>query len=360
MKYDHKLIELYTCQILEKYNIPSNKAKISAKILVEADLRGIFSHGINNIETYVIKAIENGGLILNAESEDINPDNKFSIRHIDANGELGHCSAMFAVNYVKKLARKYGYGKVYVSNANHFGAAGIYSEEICKEKDLSGRVCCTTLSCTVPYGGNKKRLGTNPLAWSIPYNDGIITIDMATTTHAISGLAKAVIERFQLPFPAYDNEGNEILDSSIFSSVEDFYNNSSMVPLGALGREKSKKADAGYKGTGLATLIELDSVIGSGPSTFINPTNMNVNRRIHQTFEAWRVDTCFSKKTALNNISKTIKDIRQYGGDSMLMPGEKEHITRRISIENGIPYTNEQINRFNNIRKNLGLSTIDS
>ncbi len=36
---------------------------------------------------------------------------------------------------------------------------------------------------------------------SIPYNSGIVTIDMATTIHAVSGIIKALVEGKPMRFP---------------------------------------------------------------------------------------------------------------------------------------------------------------
>ena len=140
-------------------------------------MRGIFSHGINSLDLIVINSIKQGGTDPNAKAEDKTRDPRFPIRHIDAHGDLGHPAAMDAAGMVKVSARKYGYGKVYVANANHFGIGAIYTERICAEKDLCARVTCTTPSVVKPYGGEKKRLGTNVIAWSVPYDRGFVTID---------------------------------------------------------------------------------------------------------------------------------------------------------------------------------------
>jgi LDH2 family malate/lactate/ureidoglycolate dehydrogenase len=254
--YEPGVIESYVKALLIGNGVPSFKADITAEVLVEADMRGIFSHGINSLDLIVINSIKKGGTDPNARAEDRTRNPEFPIRHIDAHGDLGHPVAYEAVDMVKRLARTHGYGKVYVSNANHFGIGAIYTERICAEKDLAGRVTCTTPSVVKPYGGGKNRLGTNVIAWSIPYDMGFVTIDMATTIHAVSGVLRALIEKAPLPFPVYGASGSKTSDPLEFDGYKDFLKRGSMIPLGGMGQEG---ADAGYKGTGLAILIELDN-----------------------------------------------------------------------------------------------------
>ena len=350
-----EVIKAYVKDVLTRQGIPPHKAMIAAEVLVEADMRGIFSHGINSLDLIVINSIIQGGTDPNAKAEDKTRNPDFPIRHIDAHGDLGHPMAMDAVEMVKELARKHGYGKVYVANANHFGIGAIYTEKICAEKDLSGRVTSTTPSVVKPYGGGKKRLGTNVIAWSIPYDRGFVTIDMATTIHAVSDVLRALIEGTPLPFPVYDPGGSKTTDPRIFDGIVDFLKRGSMIPLGGMGEGGT---DAGYKGTGMAMLIELDNVIGAGVSTYIEPLMDDEKQRIRQTFEAWRIDTLFEQDDALAYISETISDIKSQQGKDMLLPGEKESIHRENSVKHGIPYSAIQIARLEKLGKSVDLDQV--
>jgi L-2-hydroxycarboxylate dehydrogenase (NAD+) len=354
-KYKSEVIRSYVCSILKGYGIPENKAQITSHVLVEADMRGIYSHGINQLDIMIIPSLIAGGIDSTSVAEDKTRNPNFPIRHIDAHGDLGYSVAMDAADQVKDLARKHGYGKIYVFNANHFGAAGVYSEAICEDKDLSGRVMCTTSAVVKPYGGTKSRLGTNLICWSIPYLSGIVTIDMATTIHAVSGIIKAMLEGKPMPFPVYDKDGHETTDSGVFKDFMDFLNHGSMIPLGGMGKDD---ADAGYKGTGLAILIELDSVIGGGFAEFVSSLVFDRGSWIRQTFEAWRIDTLFSLDGALQNISETIKNIRAEQGEKMLLPGEKEAKQRELSLQEGIPYSPKQIERLEKLGQALSLGNV--
>jgi len=354
--YKPEAIRIYVSEILKKHGVPLEKAEVTSFVLVEADMRGIFSHGINSLDMLLLRSIMEGGTDPKAVAEDKTRNKTYPIRHIDAHGGLGHPIAMDAVDMVKSLARQYGFGKVYVFNANHFGVAAIYSEKICEEKDLAGRVFCTTPAVVKPYGGERNRLGTNLISWSIPYTEGVVTIDMATTIHAISGILKALIEETTLPFPVYDKKGNETIDPGGFVGPDDFLEKCSMIPLGGLGKGN---ADAGYKGTGLAILIELDNVIGGGVSRGVSPVVHDQRRWIRQTFETWRIDTLFPRKKTLQYISDTVIDIKKRQGKNMLLPGEKEARKRKKALQKGIPFSPKQIERLERFGKKIGLGKLE-
>jgi LDH2 family malate/lactate/ureidoglycolate dehydrogenase len=128
-----------------------------------------------------------------------------------------------------------------------------------------------------------------------------------------------------------------------------------MIPLGGLGKGG---ADAGYKGSGLAILVELDSVIGGGVSEFVNPLAFDKDRWVRQTFEAWRIDTLFPIEQSLQHISKTVQNIRKDQGSQMLLPGEKEAQNREIALREGIQYTEKQIIRLEKMGHALGLGNV--
>ncbi len=358
-RYDPEAVRAYVSTIIERHGVSEPKAEIVSRVLVEADLRGIWSHGVNNLDLLVLSAIDEGGVAAGAVMEDKTRNGSYSIRHFDAHGDLGACSAMVAVQTVKELARKHGMGKVYVFNANHFGAGAIYSEKICREKDLAGRVTCTTPSVMMPHGGRKRRLGTNLISWSVPYGDSYVTIDMATTVHSVSGIVKAVVQGEPFPFPVYDEAGCETLDSSQFSTPDDFLSRGAMIPLGGLeARSGGESSDAGYKGSGLAILIELDNVVGGGFSAYIDPTVHDKGRWIRQSFEAWRIDSLFPRHRALEEIARTVEDIKSRGNSEMLLPGEKELKQREESLREGIAYDAVQIERLCRVGREAGLPSI--
>ena len=219
---------------------------------------------------------------------------------------------------------------MYVRDANHFGAACLYVEELAA-RGLAARATCTSGAWMIPYGGNKIRFGTNPIAWGIPYSEFPIVIDIATTQRAVSPAVRAARAGDPIPPDYFLDAGGNPLEGVV--SLEAVLEGSTL-PLG--GRRY------GYKGSGLAMLIDLDSVIGGGAAERIPTMRETLLSRVSQTFEAWRLDFLFPHEEARKKIEAAVADIRRHGGSGMLLPGEREARHKKEAEEKGIPYENSQ------------------
>ncbi|MBT4815356.1 MAG: hypothetical protein HON70_06635, partial [Lentisphaerae bacterium] len=291
--------------LLEGCGFPEARAEISSDTLVEADLRGIYSHGINGLGLIIIPSIQAGGTVPDAKCIDTTRDKGLCIRHLDANGAPGHPTSRRAVELVKRLARKHGMARVFVYRANHFGAAGIYSEQISSDGDLEGRVYCTSSVHASLPGSNQAALGTNPIAWSIPYTDGLVTIDMATTVHSASGICKAIRDGdTKLPFAVTDRDGNLTTDAKAFSTPLDFLENGAIPHLGTcIDPIMGEKGNAYFKGMGLSMLVALVCSTSGSPLTTCNACVNDERRQVVHMFEASRIDTLFDKGNALARLA---------------------------------------------------------
>lgn len=360
--YDASKVRNWCKSVLMCYKIREKDAEAISAMLVEADLRNIFSHGAaggSGLDDIIMK-IQYGG---------INPDYKLyipslkerkypAILNINADGGPGHSLSMKCVNLVKKLARKYGTAKVYLYNSTHFGAAGIYSEMIAQEKDLIGIVTCITPGWMKPYCKDKsnaasKRIGTNPIAWSTPYNHGIITIDIATSQRAASvalnaGKSNQGKERAEdmISVPSdylIDLEGNEV----VYPESPEYVRNCSLFPLGG--------KNFGYKGYGLSVSIELEHVAGGCENTDIIPGCKTSEGRVGQIFEAVSIDSVYDRETVLSKISNVVSNILECGGGNAKLPGQIEQEYRNRHLKEGIPYSDAQVERLIKIGKCAGI-----
>lgn len=375
-RYNHKKLIEWGTKVLESYEFSKEDSFSTAKVLVEADLRGIFSHGIagdSSLDT-IYEKIKGDQIVVGTKPIFIKQKYP-TIIHIDANGGLGHAVSVSAVNLVKDIARKYGMGKVYVFNSSHFGAAGVYSEMISEDSDLIGIVTCTAPAWSIPfieknnYAGTKRRLGTNPIAWSIPYKNGIITIDMATTQRAVS---PAIVV-------AYENEEiikKKGIDINKIKQEKGAHPELREIPVDYMigpnnekvvypfNREYGGKCSAsllggenfGYKGSGLCVNIELDTIVGGERIKCRPARSRGIESRIGHTFEAYAIDSLYSKDEILSRLTENIEDIKEYGGPNMLFAGEKEAKLKKEFLKRGILYSNGQIGRLKKMGEISGIS----
>lgn len=366
-RYDALVTKQYVAKALQAYGVKENHAKIVSEVLVEADMRGIESHGINGLPHLIIEPIQKGMIRLDAEPK-VMPkyQNLPTLDAIDANGCLGHVASMMAAIRAKELARKYGTASVHVIHSFHFGAAGIYSGFIAQEGDLMGQAFCISGSSMIPYGGVNPRLGTNPIAWSIPYRhiddervlEGMVTLDAATSTRAVNVIVKALREGYtELPFAVVDlKTGRPTTNPKTFAGVEDFFRNAGVMPAGGM---EGMGEGSGYKMGGLAWQIELQTIPTGGFSGEIQ--RLPLERKIgviRQTFRAEAMAAFRPLEAVLDDVYSTIQDIKKIGKGKILYPGEREETRRQDVVENGIPYTPSQIKILNQISESTGIKML--
>ena len=356
----------FSIRVLLAAGYKEKMAESTAFALLDADMRGIFSHGTAG-GTGLEEAVKRSGITatvrLDTEPK-ILPQKYPTIAVIDANGVPGHYSSDIAVELVKKIARKYGYGKVYVFNANHYGAAGVWSRKIAADGDLKGVSTCTTVAVAKVMGddperldytkgaGKINRLGTNPTAISVPYSGGILTFDTAWTRMAVSYCLQHLKAGKKLKIPEYiaDENYKSTLDPRDFApSIDDLDNvKGSVFPLGS--------TLAGYKGDAMLRFIEIDNALGGGPIVQIPLGSKDASRRISHTFEAQAIDVMYSKEEALERVKELMRDYEEhYFGPNSRWPGDRAEKAREYSEKEGIPYSEGQINTLRRAAEHVGL-----
>jgi L-2-hydroxycarboxylate dehydrogenase (NAD+) len=354
----------FAVKLLIKSGYPKASAEATVFTLLEADKRGIYSHGLAG-GTGLEEAVKGIGLfstVIPNNQPEILPQKYPTLAVIDSNGAPGHITSMKAVELVKELARKHGIAKVIVKEANHFGAAGVWSEMIASEGDLIGTVTCTTSALAKPMGddpngidytkgaGKEARLGTNPIAISIPHSDGLLTVDMALTKMAANYCMKALKTGEMLTIPEYvaDENYKSTLNPQDFVGEKDgeSYIKGGIFPLGS--------THSGYKGDILLRMIEVEHSIGGGP---IEKVEVGTKRkRISLSFQAQVVDFLYSKKNAQNRVKELMKDYEEnYFGTNTRWPGDRSKKALEYSIKEGIPYSEGQIEMWKRAAKHVDL-----
>ena len=123
-RFDPEKLKIFSSKALQKVGVPINDADITAKILIDTDLRGIESHGIAHLGIYIdfIKK----GLIKAKPAFSIKSHSPSTAVMYD-NSSLGFVAGYYAMEEAIKKAKETGCGFVSVRNSTHFGAASPYA-----------------------------------------------------------------------------------------------------------------------------------------------------------------------------------------------------------------------------------------
>ncbi|MDR2402732.1 MAG: Ldh family oxidoreductase [Spirochaetaceae bacterium] len=277
-------LEGLVSRIFQALGIPQEEADDSACILTAADARGIPSHGLGRINRYAqgIRA----GLIRGNVEPRVLRETPLS-RILDAEGGMGLSLSKKSMEWVIATARERGIGVCSIRNSNHFGIAGYYTEMAARQ-DMIGIAMTNTAALGVPTFARDAAFGTNPIAFAAPGLDGkLFSLDMATTTVTRGHVEICEREGRKIPPGWAVGKDGRSTDDPV-SLLEDmlYLRGGGLLPLGGEGA-----ASGGYKGYGLAVMVDILTALTSGGTygTAVRDSAITSARVCH-FFMALRID----------------------------------------------------------------------
>ena len=288
-----------------------------ADILVDNHLAGHDSHGILRIPEY-LQSINDGEIDPCANPEILQETPTSAV--VKGNWSFGQVVGNFATDIAIKKALEVGVCAVSVVQAAHTGRLAVFTERAAAQ----GVVMFMTIGTvdrpmTAPYGGAAPLLGTNPIAISLPNQEGPhVTLDFATSAIAAGKIKVAKAKHEALPPNCLvDKNGNPSTDPN------DFFDGGFMLPFG------------GHKGYALAVMAELMSGPLVGSEYFPGVTQRSgififaLKASLFQPMEQYN--------QALQKSIKKFKAIPPAKGfDEVLLPGEPEAKTHQKRTQEGI------------------------
>jgi LDH2 family malate/lactate/ureidoglycolate dehydrogenase len=239
-------------------------------------------------------------------------------------------------------ALELGAGFVAVRNSNHFGIAGYYAM-LALEHDCIGLTTTNSRPLVVPTFGRRAMLGTNPIALAAPAGDERpFVLDMATSTVPRGKLE--VYDRLDKAMPlgwATDERGAPTADPR--RVIENLLagRDGGLLPLGGAG-----ESTGGYKGYGLALLVDILSAVLSG-AAYANmvypraPDGRPLPSATGHFFGAWRVDAfrpADEFRAAMDDLQRLMRETpKAEGHERIYIPGAKEYEMAEQRERQGIP-----------------------
>ena len=300
-------------------------SRLVAKALMDADLRGVSSHGALRIPMYAERIKE--GVVTREQSFEILKE-EGATAVIDGHHTLGQIPGTKAMELAIKKAAQYGIGCVGVCHSHHYGTAAYYTQ-MAASAGMIGISMTNTAPLMPPIGGTKKVVGTNPISIAVPSRRHCdIVLDMATSTVAHGKLQIAAKKGQPIPLGwATDSKGNPTTDA------KEAINGGFLSPGG------------GPKGFGLAVMIDLLSgpLIGSACGDKIMPAArfFTAPQNCGNLFIAIQIEKFRDFDVFEEEVDAYIDFIKACPkNDSVsdvFMPGEIEHRLLEKRLAEGIP-----------------------
>jgi L-2-hydroxycarboxylate dehydrogenase (NAD+) len=163
--------------LLGRFGVPADLATIQATVLVEAELRGVASHGILRVPR-ILKRISNG--VSNPAATGQHNWRASGFLEVDGDRGLGPVVAVTAIDAIAERALSSGVAVAAISNSNHVGMLAWYAERVAERgQTLIG--FSTSEALVHPWGGGAAMIGTNPIAIGVPTENGPFVMDTATS-----------------------------------------------------------------------------------------------------------------------------------------------------------------------------------
>lgn len=223
--------------------MPEDRAHDVAAILVEADLLGHDTHGLQLLSTY-LQHIEAGQMKL--EGEPITLADHGAVIAWDGQRLPGPWLVLRAMEIATERAKLYGSGTVTIGRSHHIACLAAYLQRATD----SGLVMLLLTSApsgasVAPFGGLRSVFSPSPIAIGFPTTEGPVLVDVSTsiTTNGMTNRLRK--EGKRLPHPWLIDENGEPSDDP---AVLQAPHKGTILPLGGL--------DAGHKGYGLSLLVE--------------------------------------------------------------------------------------------------------
>jgi LDH2 family malate/lactate/ureidoglycolate dehydrogenase len=244
-RFQERPLRSFAETILVRLGASSRTASVVAASLIEADRRGVHTHGLVRLPSYCSEA-RKGRIVVDAVPQ-VEREHG-AVAAVDGRGAFGAVTGTVSMDEAIARSEQHGVGFVTARGCNHFGAAAFYSLRAA-ERGLIGIVATSTPAVMAPWGGAEARIGNNPLSVAAPMPDGKppFVLDLALSAVSRGRIKLAEMNGERIPEAwALDSDGRPTGDPSAALA-------GALLPFG------------GYKGYGLAVAVEvLTGVLAGG------------------------------------------------------------------------------------------------
>jgi LDH2 family malate/lactate/ureidoglycolate dehydrogenase len=312
-----------------------------AECLVLSNLKGVDSHGVQQLPGYV-KAIQDGFLRPGAEVKLLKE--RAATSFYDGGWGYGYSIAKKVMEATIEKAKNAGIAYSGIQNIHHIGRVGRWAE-MALEENMIGIASQPGGVYTAPWGGIDRKLAIAPIAFAVPTDKyPPIVIDMSLGPIAGGRTAILALRGMKVPFGWYvDDEGKPSNDPKLFNSGK-----GAQLPLGQTG--------LGYKGMALSMMIE--TLTGPLLGLIATPGTQPFRRR-GVFLGAIDIEAFTEIEVFKKSVDSMISDLKSSrlaeGFDEILVPGEPEWREEKRRKRDGIYLDDSIYDRICETAKKLGL-----
>lgn len=319
-------------------------AEAATRAMLHASRLGIDSHGVRLLDHYA-RVLSEGRVNPRPQPRLVREFG--AVAALDADDGHGALAAYRAMEQAVTLAGRLGIGAVSIRNSSHFGAAGAYALAAA-EAGCIGLAVCNADSFVRLHDGAERFHGTNPIACAVPVPEGPPwLLDMATSAIPFNRIQ--LYRSLGRPLPRAVASDAEGLDT------EDPERAAMLAPVGG---------EFGYKGAGLAGLVEILSATLSGMRLSFELAPMmgpdfSTPRGLGAFVMAIRPEALVEAERFQDGMRRYLAGLRgspARPGGSVLAPGDREWACAAEREAEGVPLDPATAEAFGHLAKRYDMA----
>ena len=316
---DARALEWFARDILEAHALEHGHAALVAQSLLWAELRGVPSHGVSRLPTYV-QWLRSGEMSTAAQMRMNRCAPALAL--LDADRAPGAVALDEAARTAESLARECGTGTVFVRHTTHTGALGACTSGLA-HAGFAAIAMAASGPNMIYHGAAVPGVSTAPLSIAIPRRGEPLVFDMASGATALGRILQARREGSPLPEGvAADAGGRPTRDAQLAVAP---------LPLG------------GPKGSGLALMMELLCSALAGAAILAPALGDRATRQPHRqnalmlAIDVQRLLPAGESAIAVEALADAIHSLPAAHGTEVLLPGERGGREQSRRAREGIP-----------------------
>jgi len=344
-----KALEAFVYDVFRGIGVPPEEASVCTEVLIEADLKGFDSHGVNRLKPVYYDRVRAGLQSPVTRLKVVREGPTTAV--VDGGGGMGMVVAQRSMEMCIRKACELGTGMVAVRNSTHFGIAGHYAE-MAATRGMIGVTGTNARPSVAPTFSVENMLGTNPLTFAMPTDEAFpFSLDCATSIIQRGKVEVYAREGKRLPEGLVIDQNGEYMTDPDHTLEGLMRGEAALLPLGGAGEETG-----GYKGYGYSTVVEILSAALQSGNYLKALTGVNLGHFfIAVDVSAFTEPEEFRKTTG--EILRSLRSARRAPSAARVYTaGEKEYITSLERREKGIPVTRGVQEELLQIRDELGLA----
>ncbi len=341
-KYNFKDLIQFSTGLMTASGLSEERAVVVAETLVEADLMGHFTHGLQLLVPYVSELLKDD---MTKTGDPIIIHDKGSSLAWDGNYLPGPWLVKRAIQHGIERVKEHAVFTSTIQKSHHIGCLAAYPEMATKQGLVMLLSCSDPRNKTVaPFGGLEGVYSPNPIAAGFPTETDPIIFDISMSTTANGLIMKLNKENKKLPHKwLLDGQGEQTDDPGEFFKDPP----ATILPLGSI--------DTGYKGFALGILVEaLTSALGgSGRADQPGRWGASVFLQIIDP-EAFGGLNYF-KREMQHLMDASLKCKPHNPDNPVRIPGQRALKLRELRKKEGVPLSDSIVDGMEKMSKDLGV-----